>query len=172
MRAEDYRRLLRKIDTTGGVNNCWLFNGARTGHGYGNIWIQGRYVSAHRAMYIAVFGAIPEDLEVDHLCHDGLLCPGGSTCPHRACVNPLHLGLATHRNNGLRGSGPCAKSVLKTHCPVGHPYNEANTYYRPGVPEINSKRDCRPCRTAAEARRRARVRALRDLNSDQGSEAR
>jgi WhiB family redox-sensing transcriptional regulator len=40
----------------------------------------------------------------------------------------------------------------KTHCPNGHPYNAANTYYTPA-----GERRCRACRARiARARRRAR----------------
>jgi Transcription factor WhiB len=40
----------------------------------------------------------------------------------------------------------------KTHCPYGHPYNAANTYYTP-----TGERRCRICRARiARARRRAR----------------
>lgn len=168
MNARDFARFLLKIDTTGGTGRCWPFGGARTGHGYGNFWLQGKYVSAHRAMYMAIYGPVPIDLEVDHLCHDGRFCAGGSPCPHRSCVNPLHLGLATRRNNVLRGASPAAIGIRKTHCPKGHPYDRDNTYRRPGIPEGHSRRDCRPCRAMAEARRRARVKAQGEVNSDHG----
>lgn len=163
MLQRDFNRFLKKVDSTAGVFECWPFVGARTGHNYGNFWLQGDYVGAHKVMWLALYGPVPAGLEVDHLCHDGQLCFGGATCPHRPCVNPLHLGLATHRDNDLRGAGVSAKSILKTQCPKGHLYNEVNTYRRPGVPEGHSKRDCRPCRTAAEARRRERVRQAKAI---------
>lgn len=47
-----------------------------------------------------------------------------------------------------RHEGPANAS--KTHCPQGHPYDEANTYVRDG------RRNCRACSKARSAARRAR----------------
>ena len=41
----------------------------------------------------------------------------------------------------------------RTHCPAGHPYDEANTYNRP-----SGGRQCRKCRCLQKARRRVAIR--------------
>ena len=158
--GDNVRRLLSKLDQTGGEDACWIFTGAKSSHGYGNFYMGGRYMSAHRAAYLLWVGEIPRSLEVDHACHDGLSCAGGSKCPHRPCANPRHLQLLSHRDNDLRGSSFTAVHSRKTHCPAGHEFNEENTYTRPDKKSANAvSRDCRRCRTKAEARRRARVKA-------------
>lgn len=49
----------------------------------------------------------------------------------------------------------------RTHCPQGHPYDEANTV-RPGD---GSRRQCRACRTSADRARKERLRAQRILDT-------
>jgi hypothetical protein len=51
-----------------------------------------------------------------------------------------------HRVNVLRGIGITALHAAKTHCPSGHPYDEANTYKHRG------RRLCRVCNRAAALR--------------------
>jgi HNH endonuclease len=106
---------------------CWAWT-AVTRKGYGAVWAGQTMVQAHRMAYVLLVGPVPDGLELDHLCHNGSGCPGGVTCPHRACVNPAHLEPVTSRENLLRGTGPTALNAAKTHCPQGHAYDEANTY--------------------------------------------
>jgi hypothetical protein len=68
-------------------------------------------VRAHRLSYEFIFGPIPEDHEVDHLCR------------LRPCVNPFHLEVVTHQENNLRGTSPAAMHAAKTACPQGHEYD-------------------------------------------------
>lgn len=140
--GDDFARLMSKIDKSG---SCWYWLGAVTSTGYGNFYLQGKYLGAHKAVYQMLIGPVPEGLELDHLCRV------------RACVNPDHLEPVTHRENDLRGVGVSAVNIVKTHCDQGHPFNERNTYHRPDKP---STRDCRRCRADAEARRRARMRIV------------
>jgi hypothetical protein len=112
-------------------SGCWEWTGAITRLGYGNAYVGGRTMLAHRAVYEALVGPVPNGLTLDHLCRN------------RGCVNPAHLEPVTHRENVLRGEGFAARHARKTHCPRGHPYDEKNTeWYRGG-------RYCRACRTAA-----------------------
>lgn len=108
-------------------NGCWEWTGRINLWGYGRFWHQGKEHQAHR-MACRLFGKpIPDGLDGDHLCHNrDLLCGGGISCPHRRCVNPEHISPATEKENAARGfrSG----ESKKTHCPSGHPYDEANTF--------------------------------------------
>jgi len=143
---------MSKIDMSGGPDACWPFTGAITGHGYGNFYLQGAYTGAHRAAWLLMEGEIPEDLEVDHLCHNAdKECSGGKLCLHRRCANWIrHLRLTTHRENDLQGRGVSAINVLVEKCPADHTYDLENTYCYEG------HRYCRKCHAASERRRRAK----------------
>ena len=85
-------RLLEKIVIEG---DCWIWTGARKSYGYGCIGAgTGRKtLTTHAVMYQATFGAVPEGLEIDHLCRA------------RLCCNPYHLEAVTHLENVRRGNG-------------------------------------------------------------------
>ena len=120
---------------------CWEWRGARAGTGYGAIWVDGRGRPAHRVAYELEVGPIPDGLQLDHLC-----------C-NPACVRPDHLEPVTQAENIRRGNGG-KHWAEKTHCPQGHPYDEANTF-------VNGKgrRECRTCRNERNRARRARLKA-------------
>lgn len=119
---------------------CWEFTGTTSG-GYGMIGRpnNGGMALAHRISYELFVGEIPEGLTIDHLCRN------------RRCINPWHLEAVTGKVNVLRGDGPTAKNVRKTHCPKGHPYSAENT--RIGK---NGGRFCRTCHREANAAWRAK----------------
>jgi hypothetical protein len=86
------------------ASGCWRWTGSMSRYGYGR-WVKnGRSQGAHRAVYEALVGPIPEGLDLDHMCHNAdETCPGGHGCQHRACVNPAHLEPATRQLNLSRG---------------------------------------------------------------------
>jgi hypothetical protein len=117
-------RFWERVEIT---ESCWLWRGARTGGGYGQLIIDGRRTYAHRWAYESLVGDIPVGLQLDHLCRT------------RHCVNISHLEPVTVRENVLRGEGVSARHARKTHCPSGHPYSSGNTYLSRG------RRSCRQC---------------------------
>jgi len=83
---------------------CWIWEGATISGGYGVARILGRNEYVHRAVYEAAFGAIPDGLSIDHLCHNAdPTCDGGKTCLHRHCVRPDHLEAVRQGVNVARG---------------------------------------------------------------------
>lgn len=121
-----------RVDKT---ETCWLWLGAKTGPGYGNLVVEGRNWLAHRYSWTITRGPIPEGGVMDHLCRV------------RHCVNPDHLEVVDHRTNLLRGDTITALAASRTHCPHGHAYDEENT--------IRDKRGrrCWRCRILADRRR-------------------
>lgn len=105
---------------------CWHWTGA-TSNGYGRVRVDVDR-PAHRFAYELLVGPIPDGLVIDHLCRV------------RHCVNPAHLEAVTNAENILRGNGFSARHARKTHCPKGHPYDEANTLIR-----ADGSRNCIAC---------------------------
>lgn len=137
-------------------NGCWEWTGNVNASGYGIVKRERttRGERAHRVVYRLLVGPVSDALDLDHVCHDPVVCTLGVGCPHRRCVNPAHVTPATRRANTLRGGGPSAMNARKTHCPQGHPYDEVNTSVRK-----RGSRDCRQCHRDEMQRRRNGARA-------------
>lgn len=113
--------------------DCWEWQATKNKQGYGLFSDRhGHWILAHRFAFQLVKGNIPEGLTLDHLCRN------------HSCCNPAHLEAVAIGENVRRGIGTqlaAQRQRDKTHCPQGHPYNEANTYIAP-----NGARHCRLCR--------------------------
>lgn len=120
------QRFLTKIEVSDG---CWLWTAYTNKDGYACTKWQGKSALTHRVIYELAFGPVPEGLTLDHLCR------------RRNCVNPNHLEAVKHSVNLARGDGFDVGNAQRsrTHCPSGHPYDEANTYLHRG------KRSCKAC---------------------------
>lgn len=121
-------RFWSKVAQTGNVCECWIWRANKTRGGYGMFRLSGKMRLAHRVAYELAIGAIPEGLQIDHLCKE------------RSCVNPFHLEPVTAKENTRRGDAPSARHALKTHCPLGHEYTAANLIHR-----NNGSRQCKVC---------------------------
>ena len=135
-------RFWSKVQRSSG---CWLWTGAIGKGGYGNFWDGERYLNAHRWAFEDANGPVPEGLVIDHLCRT------------RACVNPIHMEVVSCGENIRRGVGFAAKNAVATHCPAGHPYDEANTYVRPD----GKGRGCMTCRKLRNDISNAKRKAMR-----------
>lgn len=137
--ASDLARFYAKVDKT---PTCWLWTARLNAAGYGDFSVLGRQARAHRFAYFALVGVVPEGLVLDHLCRV------------RRCVNPAHLEPVTLGENTLRGETLSARNAAVTHCPAGHPYDDANTYWSEG----RAGRRCKECnRVGAAASYAARI---------------
>ena len=79
-------RFWSKVDK-GGPDECWLWQAATDGWGYGRSSVRGKTKLAHRVSYELEKGPIPEGLCV---CH---------SCDVPPCVNPQHLFVGTQQDN-------------------------------------------------------------------------
>lgn len=81
------------IEDRGHSTPCWIWQRNLTTLGYGlHIWAGTRRL-AHRVVFEATRGPIPEGLQLDHLCRNP------------SCVNPDHLEPVTNAENQRRGKG-------------------------------------------------------------------
>jgi len=117
------------------VDDCWEWKGCRDPNGYGRLTTEGSSL-AHRVVWEALVGPIPEGLGLDHLCQNP------------PCVNPDHLEPVTQAVNLQRALTGTIRRERAT-CSKGHLYDSSESY------ATQSRRWCRVCRREAQRLRRA-----------------
>lgn len=131
-RTDPKARFWANVDKT---EYCWEWTGQKFKGGYGQFWLDYKFIGAHRQSYLWEHGSIPEGYDVDHF-----------ECDNTSCVRPSHLKAVTHAQNIQRGMDRADKSKWKTkpkatECVRGHAYTPENTY----VDKRGSQR-CRTCK--------------------------
>lgn len=128
-------RIIGKFDDW---QTCWVLPNTRNADGYIRVSVAGKKIMSHRLALIESGVVIPEGYEVDHLCRN------------RACCNPSHLEVVTHKQNMERGTGRDRFNAAKTHCCRGHEFTKENTYVNP-----RGQRQCKECRRETDRLRDA-----------------
>lgn len=144
-------RFWAKIDKDGPVPDwrpdlgpCWVWTAARHPFGYGAFCPgNGDTVAAHRWSYEHFVAAIPDGLEIDHLCRNP------------PCCRPDHLDPVTGHVNQHRSPLTFASiNSGKEYCDHGHEFTPDNTRVKK-----DGARECKECRREITRRFRARNRA-------------
>lgn len=119
-------------------NGCWIWNGAKSKHGYGQIVINGKKEYIHRLSAHLYLGLNLDDkfVQVNHK----------RNCPNPNCWNPEHIYIGTKLDNindaVILGTHSNQFGTMnRTSCVNGHKYTEENTYVNP-----NGRKECRICR--------------------------
>jgi hypothetical protein len=106
--------------------------------GYGQFWVGGTTVRAHRIVYEDFVGPIPDGFEIDHICRV------------KACANFRHLRLVTRKQNEENHSGPQRNNTSgvrgvswnkrrgKWHASVGHNYKSVHVGYFDSLAEAEA----------------------------------
>lgn len=131
------------------ITGCWIWKGNKNQSGYGRVRYLGNKVLLHRLIYswvnnVGLSKIINKNNQIlDHICDN------------KACCNPSHLRLTTHKINMLRGNGPSAKEARQIYCKNGH--------LLPIKKNSSGRRHCQICNTIWA---RERYRRVHHISSD------
>lgn len=124
--------------------------------GYASTIYKGKSTAKHRIVWMEAYGEIPEDMVVDHVCHNvaianGMCLNSKSICIHRSCINLNHLRLLTrteNQNAGLNGFGS------RTHC-----RNNLHELTEDNIGRGKKQNYCKACLRESSRLNQARYRA-------------
>lgn len=135
-------RFFLKVRPADDDSGCLLWIGGCRGktpaapEGYGTFYADGRDWPVHRWLLDRVYGPIPAEMHIDHLCRN------------TRCVRPTHLEIVTHAENIRRGVAAQRvreKWAARTHCPKNHPLSGDNLYVYIHPKSAKLSRRCRQC---------------------------
>ncbi len=87
---KDIKRFWSHVDIRGD-NECWKWKAAKSTAGYGNCWVNGQYIGAHRVAWQIANKREPREGYV--IAHAPVICH------NKLCCNPLHLSEKTRTEN-------------------------------------------------------------------------
>lgn len=141
------RILAAPYDTNEDGCRLWRGSTGRGGYGCAKYRVGGRKertVYVHRLVYVRLVEDPGDDAQVDHLCHDPLVCTAPpDECPHRRCYDLSHLQAVTSAENLRRSGAPSGINARKDRCKYGHLLAGANL-----VILVDGRRGCRECQRA------------------------
>lgn len=133
----DTLRKLERNSIIDPITGCWLWQGAISKSGYGNIRYNDNQISTHRfSAYMFLDFDLDSDVWILHKLE----------CPYKHCWWSEHIYIGTPKENTRDADtfGRQKRGRYKTHCPYGHEYSPENT-------RIN-KRGAQECRTCGRNR--------------------
>lgn len=96
-------RFWLKVQRDDSEDGCWLWTGASNGHGYGQIWFDGKIHHASRVGYRLQVGDFAEELHILHRC-DNPPCVRGSHLTPGTRADNMRDSSLKGRARGARGT--------------------------------------------------------------------
>ena len=151
------RVLVAPYDTNEDGCHLWKGSTGRGGYGYVTYYpTPGKQVTVlvHRLVYVRLAEDPGDEMQIDHACHDPLVCVASPMeCPHRRCYNLDHLEAVTQPENSRRSGSVYGRNARKEVCDHGHELAGDNLFTL-----ADGGRGCRECqrRLGRESRERDR----------------